>query len=96
MWFDLASGWRKYNASLAVWGLRSWPLFGVESQPLLGVFKRIAGIGKDSVPSSLAVVESLTASRSPVVGRFDCSSKNEFDSLAGTGQGARGCSPPAD
>ena len=72
MWFDLAAGWRKYNASLAVWGLRSWPLFGVESQPLLGVSKRIAGIGRDSVPSSLAVVESLTASRSPVVGRFDC------------------------
>ena len=72
MWFDLAAGWRKYNASLAVWGLRFWPLFGVESQPLLGVSKRIAGIGRDSVPSSLAVVESLTASRSPVVGRFDC------------------------
>ena len=72
MWFDLAAGWRKYNASLAVWGLRVWPLFGVESQPLLGVSKRIAGIGRDSVPSSLAVVESLTASRSPVVGRFDC------------------------
>ena len=58
----MAAGWRKYNASLAVW----------ESQPLLGVSKRIAGIGRDSVPSSLAVVESLTASRSPVVGRFDC------------------------
>ena len=72
MWFDLAAGWRKYNASLAVWGPRSWPLFGVESQPLLGVSKRIAGIGRDSVPSSLAVVESMTASRSPVVGRFDC------------------------
>ena len=74
MWFDLAAGWRKYNASLAVWGLRFWPLFGVESQPLLGVSKRIAGIERDSVPSSLAVVESLTASRSPVVGRFDCNS----------------------
>ena len=72
VWFDLAACWRKYNASLAVWGLRSWPLFGVESQPLLGVSKHIAGIGRDSVPSSLAVVESLTASRSPVVGRFDC------------------------
>ena len=47
-------------------------MFGVESQPLLGVSKRIAGIGRDSVPSSLAVVESLTASWSPVVGRFDC------------------------
>ena len=47
-------------------------MFGVESQPLLGVSKRIAGIERDSVPSSLAVVESLTASRSPVVGRFDC------------------------
>ena len=72
MWFDLAAGWRKYNASIAVWGLRFWSLFGVESQPLLGVSKRIAGIGRDSVPSSLAVVESLTAFRSPVVGRFDC------------------------
>ena len=59
------------NASLAVRGLRYWPLFGVESQPLLGVSKRIAGIGRDSVPSSLAVVASLTASRSPIVGRFD-------------------------
>ena len=49
-------------------------MFGVESQPLLGVSKRIAGIERDSVPSSLAVVESLTASRSPVVGRFDCTS----------------------
>ena len=72
MWFELAAGWRKYNASLAVWGLRYWLLFRVEGQPLLGVSKRITGIGRDSVPSSLAVVESLTASRSPVVGRFDC------------------------
>ena len=78
MWFDLAAGWRKYNASLAVWGLRFWPLFGVESQPLLGVSKRIAGIGRDSVPSSLAVVESLTAFRSPVVGRFDCMHKASY------------------
>ena len=43
-------------------------MFGVESQPLLGGSKRK---GRDSVPSSLAVVESLTAFQSPVVGRFD-------------------------
>ena len=54
-------------------------MFGVESQPLLGVSKRIAGIERDSVPSSLAVVESLTASQSPVVGRFDCIEVMLFD-----------------
>ena len=30
---------------MTVWGQNSWPLFGVESQPLLGVQESITGIG---------------------------------------------------